>query len=235
MPKARLGVGASVKFDPVQFAEPDWEAVEIATRKEFSSEARAEIKRALVVSRLRQALQEQQPPISEVEALRVRLRTAALELLALGDRFRPDGGMGSADEADEALFMALALSVKDTSFSLTNSLNMLRPICSEIARALVPDELSYNLSSNMPATMGLAYFIGEAVKGATRRAARANPGYQAINPRAVEYRRWGLHLSAKAGDLSKLMSKLTGGPVSRAQVQAAWLEAKRLGLLPSQE
>ena len=225
---------APAEFLYSDVASMPWTDIEAKTRKEFSEEDRKEIFSCTVIYAQGRSFVRDAAPVSEFEALQKSMLKHAEALSAIRMRYRPTTTHHSS-ESDETVFLALAQSLDEKCEGLTTLLGAAANACDALIDALVNANLDdLERTSRDGNVNGLAHFIADALKRATKTPARSNRGYEK-NPTAFEYQRWGLHLSPKAGDLPVFASAVLGRSVSQNQIQHAFRVAHDHELIDGQE
>ena len=217
-----------------------WEDIEWRTGHQFSESDREEI-RAIASQALAQYdVAVDSPSASEVEALRKEIIQHSKDIVAIAKKYRtPEGlplikGGELMNSRNEAVFLGLALSSNDPSFSLTEQLIDAAAACEDLVTDLSKIRIEQHETALKPDVVLLAWFIGLSVQGANQSPARASVGH--LNkPTAFEHRRWGLHLSGKTGDLPVFCSAIFQRKFSQNQVKHAFVVARELGLIERQE
>ena len=236
----RFAVTGEVKQNYWQVADMPWDKIERQTGHKFSQRARQEIHTFAYRALAEYDVAVTAPRARDVDELRNKIIHHAKEIVAITKRYRtPEGlplvkGSELLNAEDEAVFLGVALSSNDPTFDLTRKLVTAAAVCEDLANGLFQPQVKEYEQSLQPDVVLLAYFIGWSIQGATRRRAKASVGHMK-KPTALEYRRWGLHLSAKTGDLPALCSAIFGRDVTQTQVQHAFVVAKELSLDEQQE
>lgn len=231
----RIAVAGALDQPYGQAAELPWPDIEAATGVKFSDEDKREIFQCACLAFAHRSVAKDAASTKEVEALRKRIMSAAGELVAIAQQYRPVGKHAESDEA-ESVFLGVALSSPAPDFDLTKSLMQAASGCEEILRGLSASVIEGVETAQDPDVIALAYFIAEAVKGATTQPARTREaGMPPEKPTAFELHRWGLHLSPKGGDIPEFATKVLGRPVTHNQVQHAFKVARDFGLIERQE
>lgn len=198
--------------------------------KVFCEQARNEIHRCTVRYSAYTDFAKGAAPAAEVRKLQEKFLEHAQGLVDLADKYRPaDGTRCSVD--DETAFLAVALSSTKENFDMTSTLKGLVGPCRAIVDALSDNQMQYDETSMSPEVVGLAHFIAEALKAATRKRARAAEGHKKTAT-AYDYHRWGLHLGAKSKDLRAFAAAVLDRPVTKNQIRHAFEVAREQDLLP---
>ena len=236
----RIAVTGEVWSNYWHVDDVPWEDIEGRTGHQFSESDREEI-RAIASQALAQYdVAFGAPSASEVEALRNEIIQHSKDIVAITRRYRTPEGLpvtkngGLENSRNENVFLGLALSSDDHSFSLTDQLIDAAAACEDLVTDLSKIRIEEHEPALKPDVVLLAWFIGLSVQGANQSPARASVGY--LNkPTAFEHRRWGLHLSGKTGDLPIFCSAIFQRKFSQNQVQHAFVVARELGLIERQE
>lgn len=217
-----------------------WADIEEQTGVNFSEESRREIHWCTYWALAERDVASSSPTSGDVDALRAQIIHHATAILEITRKYRtPEGlplvtGGQLVDETAEATYVGVALTTGDPTFKLTKHLLAAAAACEDLANGLAKPRSTEHDTARSPDVVSLAHFVALAIKGATRTRARTTPGYQK-KPTAFEHRRWGLHLSAKAGHLPALCSAIFQGEVTQGQIQHAFATAQELGLIERQE
>ena len=212
-----------------------WEDIEGRTGHQFSETDREEI-RAIASQALAQYdIAVDSPRVSEVEALQNEIIQHSKAIVAIAKKYRtPEGlplikGRELMNSRNEAVFLGLALSSNDPSFSLTKQLIDAAAACEDLVTDLSKIRIGEHETALSPDVVLLAYFVGLSVQRADQKPARTRDKMATSNnPTAFEFHRWGLHLSPKTGNLPLLASAVFQRPVSKGQIEHAFTVARRL-------
>lgn len=210
-----------------------WEKIEATMGKVFCEQARNEIHRCTACYSAHTDFVRGAAPAAEVRKLQKKFLEHAQGLVDLADKYRPKTGPRCSED-DETVFLAVALSSTKKNFDLTSTMKDLDGPCRAIVDALSDKKMNYDESAQYAEVVGLAHFIAEALKGATRKRARAAEGGKKPAT-AYDYHRWGLHLGAKSKDLRAFAAAVLDRPVTKNQIRHAFEVAREQDLLPRPE
>lgn len=238
----RIAVTGEVRPNYQYFTDLPWEDVEKQTGREFSEADRKEIHAIVNHALAEYDVAVSAPSAKEVEALRNEIIEHSRDIVAIAKRYRTPEGLPLTKDGElknstnEAVFLGLALSSDDPTFSLTKQLIDAAAACEDLATDLSKIRTNEHERALKPDVVLLAYFIGQSVQGADRKPARTRrEGLPLEKPTAFEFHRWGVHLSPQTGTLPAFTSAIFKRAVTQMQVQHAFVVARNLGLIEQQE
>ena len=239
MAKRSQKITASWPLDMLYWSVDDmpWDAIEDVAGREFTSAERDEVFICTQGYSIMYGKISDSAPKRKVDELRGRLLRHTDALIELADYYRPSEGPYPVSETEESVFFALQAIAGPDGFNLTESLRRaaesLRELQSGLSVTRTEDEDDMKTQED-PEAVGLAGFVAYCLDGADKRPAKTSPGYLE-EPSAVEYHRWGLHLSAQRGDLADFASAVFNREVSQGQVQHAFKVMREKNLFANGE